>query len=193
METEGQGRRPPQPVLVEISTAEVVECHRFAVECERLRSYAGNAGWRGGQLGARQIPGVGIVSGSLATIVVGKVGEYAMCRLAGAPVDLAMRGAGDGGKDLLLPCGSVQVKTSTKVFDTVLIRCPPERVDWFVFARWIGTENVVSILGYAFREIVAASPAAPSPRGSWMNHAVPISSLRPIRQLLAIRPITEVF
>ena len=191
METEGQGRRPPKPVLVEISTSEVVEVHRFAVECERLRSYAGNAGWRGGQLGARQIPGVGIVSGSIATIVVGKIGEFAMCRLAGVPVDLAMRGTGDGGKDLELPCGSVQVKTSTRVFDSVLIRCPPERVDWFVFARWIGTENVVSILGYAFRETVAAIPPTPSLRGNWMNHDVPISCLLPIRRLLAIRPVRE--
>ena len=197
MEVEGQGRKPPQSVLVEITPAEVEMCHSFAQRCSRLRSYAGRSGWKGGLVdGMRMLGGID-VDATHAGIVIGKVGEMAMCKLASVPVDLALKDRGDGGKDLPLPSGSVQVKTSTRQFRTRLIRNPIERCDWFVFATWDGLCHEVSIEGYVSRAALdrlanVPSRAKSSKAGSWMNKEIETSSLLPIRQLLKIRPISEV-
>jgi hypothetical protein len=132
------------------------------------------------------------VDGATAGIVIGKVGEVAMCRLAGVEVDLVLKDRGDGGKDLSLPCGRLQVKTGRKCFATRLVRDPVERVDWFVFATWSGLSKSVSIDGYISHAAVIRFPLYPAKRGTWMNREVPEQRLRPIRSLLKIRPIDEV-
>jgi hypothetical protein len=126
-----------------------------------------------------------------AGIVIGKVGEVAMCKLAGVSVDLALRENGDGGKDLPLPCGDVQVKTSRRSFPTRFVRDPVEQVDWFVFASWNGLRPSVFIDGYMSRAVVETQRLAWAPRGSWMNRDVYMMDLLPIRKLLAIRPIGD--
>jgi hypothetical protein len=132
------------------------------------------------------------VDGTVAGIVIGKVAEIAMCRLAGVPVDLALRERGDGGRDLLLPCGVTQVKTSRKPYKTKLVREPFEMAEWFVFATWGGTLSTVDIDGYVSRAAMSRMAVVPSIRGGWMNREVPVSELLPIRSLLKIRPINEV-
>lgn len=192
MEVEGQGRRPPQSVPVEITPADVALCHEFAVRCSRLRAYAGRQGWRGGLVAGMRLFGGIDVDRTNAGLVIGKVGEVAMCKLAGVPVDLALKDRGDGGKDLPLPSGSVQVKTSRKAFQSRMVRDPVEQCDWFVFAVWDGRSHVVSIDGYVSRAVLNRLPSVPSPAGPWVNKEIPVSSLLPIRQLLKIRPIGEV-
>jgi len=131
------------------------------------------------------------VDSTHAGMVIGKVVEVAMCRLAGVPVDLALRERGDGGTDLVLPCGVVQVKASRKAFPTRFVRDPIESVDWFVFGNWSGISRTVSIDGYLSHASVSRIPLRWSPRGSWMNREVPTWKLHPIRSLLKIRPIQE--
>lgn len=192
MEAEGQGKRPPQSVAVEITPADVAVCHEFAVRCSRLRAYAGRHGWKGGLVPGMRLFGGIDVDRTNAGLVIGKVGEVAVCRLAGVHVDLALKDRGDGGKDLPLSSGSVQVKTSRKSFQTRMVRDPVEKCDWFVFASWDGLCSVVSVDGYVSRAALARLPSVPSPAGHWMNKEIPVSSLLPIRQLLKIRPISEV-
>jgi len=192
MEVEGQGKRPPQSVPVEITPADVALCHEFATRCSRLRAYAGRPGWKGGLVPGMRLFGGIDVDRTNAGLVIGKVGEVAMCRLAGVPVDLALKDRGDGGKDLPLPSGSVQVKTSRKAFQNRMVRVPVEMCDWFVFTVWDGLCSVVNVDGYVSRAALARLPSVPAPSGHWMNKEIPVSSLLPIRQLLKIRPIREV-
>jgi len=192
MESEGQGKRAPVPVQVEITRGDVLACFDFAIRCSRLRQYANSGGWRGGLVPAMTLYGGVAVDNTVAGIVIGKVAEVAMCRLACVPVDLALRDRGDGGRDLLLPCGVTQVKASRKAFPTKLVREPFEAAEWFVFATWCGTSSSVAIDGYVSRAAMSRMAVAPSTRGGWMNREVPVSELLPIRSLLEIRPIDEV-
>jgi len=192
MQSEGQGRRPPVPVPVEITRGDVLACFDFAIRCARLRQYANSGGWRGGLVPAMTLYGGVAVDNTVAGIVIGKVAEVAMCMLAGVPVDLALRERGDGGRDLLLPCGVTQVKASRKSYETKLVREPFEAAEWFVFATWAGTDSTVVIDGYVSRAAMSRMEVVPSVRGGWMNREVPVSELLPIRSLLKIRPISEV-
>lgn len=192
MEVEGQGKRPPHPVVVEITPCEVALCFEFAQRCCRLRQYAGKPGWKGGLIAGMKLYGGIYADQSHVGIVIGKVGEIAMCKLSNEPVDLALRDRGDGGKDLPLPSGSVQVKTSRRKFPTRMVRDPVEPCDWFVFATWSGIGPSVSVDGYVSRSALIRLPSVWSPRGEWMNKEIHGSSLLPIRQLLKIRPIREV-
>ena len=192
MQSEGQGRRPPAPVPVEITRGDVLACFDFAIRCARLRQYANSGGWRGGLVPAMTLYGGLAVDNTVAGIVIGKVAEVAMCRLAGVTVDLALRERGDGGRDLLLPCGVTQVKASRKSYETKLVREPVEAAEWFVFAAWKGTDSTVWIDGYVSRASMSRMEVVSSVRGGWMNREVPVSELLPIRSLLKIRPIDEV-
>lgn len=194
MELEGQGKRPPVPVPVEITRGDVVLCFDFAIRCSRLRQYAKSGGWRGGLVPSMRLFGGVSVDDTVAGIVIGKVAEVAVCRLAGVSVDLALKQGGDGGRDLLLPCGSTQVKASRRSFDTKLVREPFENVDWFVFATWNGLTSSVSVDGYISKAAMSRMKVLPSPRknATWMNRQIPACELLPIRSLLRIRPISEV-
>lgn len=190
MESEGQGKRPPAPVLVEVTKADILSAIEFARAYVRAKQHAGKPGWRGGL-----VPGLMLRWGikaekEIAGTVIGKVGESAMCRLAGVRLDDVIRRGGDGGKDLPLPCGSTQVKTSRT--GRHLVRVPAERADWFVFATWNGTSPHVAVDGYIGRPSLVRHKPQPSDRGNWMNYEVFSSSLYPIRSLLRIRPIREV-
>lgn len=192
MEVEGHGKKPPQCVQVEITAADVAICHEFAQRCSRLRAYAGAPGWKGGLVAGMTLFGGIQADRSTCGQTIGKVGEVAMCKLAGVPVDLALKDRGDGGKDLRLPCGSVQVKTSRKRFATRMVRDPVERCDWFVFAMWSGLSHTVGIEGYVSRAALECLPSVWAPSGEWMNKEISVANLLPIRQLLKIRPIGEV-
>ena len=192
MESEGLGKRAPAPVPVEITSGHVAMCVEFARDCERVRGYAGSAGWRGGILQAKTLFGGNKVESHECPIVVGKIGEVAMCILAGVSVDTAIRNRGDGGKDLSLPCGLVQVKTAMNNLTDKLVKDPPEMCDWFVFARWNGCEKIVFVDGYISRSSLCNRSPKQSHRGNWLNLVVAQQELRPIRSLLAIRPIVEV-
>lgn len=192
MESEGQGRRAPSPLRVQITSGQVAMCVEFARECEQVRGYAQSGGWRGGLLTGRTLFGGHRVESHECSTVIGKIGEVAMCLLAGEEVDTAIRRSGDGGKDLRLRCGSVQVKTSASNSTEKLVKDPPEMCDWFVFARWDGAIPYVFVDGYISRSLLFTREPQKSHRGSWMNRVVMSSELRPIRSLLAIRPISEV-
>lgn len=192
MEVEGQGKKPPQSVLVDVTPGEVELCHEFAKRCSRLRSYAGASGWKGGLVPGMRLHGGIQVDRTHAGLVIGKIGEMAMCKLSNSPVDLALKDRGDGGKDLPLPSGSVQVKTSRRAFPTRMVRDPVEQCDWFVFATWNGLSPTVSVDGYVSRAAMLRLNVVPSPKGPWMNREIESADLLPIRQLLRIRPISEV-
>ena len=190
MESEGHGRHPPVPVSIRVSPSDIQIAIEFARDYVRAKEHAGKPGWRGGLVPPLVVRGGVRVEKEIAGTVIGKVAEIAMCRLAGVDPDLAMHRLGDGGKDLPLPCGKVQVKASRSGRN--LVRVPAERVPWFVFAQWDGVAATVSILGYISRvRLVQFDPVA-STRGTWMNHEIPCSSLLPIRSLLKIRPLGEV-
>jgi len=179
-------------VLVEVTTAEVGYCVDFAMRCSRLRQYAGKPGWRGGLVSGMRLYGGFYADASTAGLVIGKVAECAVCKLAGVSIDLALRDRGDGGKDLQLPCGDTQVKASRKAYASKFIRDPIEQVPWFVFATWDGKGANVFVDGYISRAALMRLDVVPSPRGGWMNREVPLTSLLPVRSLLRIRPISEV-
>lgn len=190
MESEGQGRRPPAPVPVRVCPADIRLAIDFAREYVRAKQHAGKPGWRGGLLPGLVVRGGERVEKDIAGTVIGKVAEIAMCRLAGVEPDLAIRRGGDGGRDLPLPCGKVQVKASMKGRN--LVRVNAEQVPWFVFAKWDGVSANVEILGYLSRQRVIEFAPVKSHLGNWLNHEIPCSSLLPIRSLLRIRPIDEV-
>jgi hypothetical protein len=192
VESEGQGKRPPVPVPVEITRSDVLLCFDFAIRCARLRRYAASEGWRGGLVPSMSLFGGVAVDSTVAGIVIGKVAEVAMCRLSSVPIDLALRETGDGGCDLLLPCGTTQVKASRRPFATKFVREPFEHVDWFVLATWSGQTSSVSVEGYVSRAAMGRMEIASSPCGRWMNRQIPTHELLPIRSLLRIRPIHEV-
>ena len=192
MESEGQGKRAPNPLRVQITSGHVALCVDFARECGLVRGYARSVGWRGGLLTGMTLFGGHWVESHECSTVIGKVGEVAICILAGAELDTAIRRSGDGGKDLLLPCGSVQVKTSKGNSTEKLVRDPPETCDWFVFCRWDGVSPYVFVDGYVSRCALLARPPQRSRRGRWNNRVVMSAELRPVRSLLAIRPIGEV-
>lgn len=192
MESEGHGRRPPAPVLVEMTPAEVGDCVDFAMGCSSLRGYAGKQGWAGGLVSSMRLYGGFHADRSTAGIIIGKVAECAVCKLANVPIDLAFRAHGDGGKDLQLPCGAVQVKASTKAYPSKFIRYPLEQVPWFVFATWSGKDSRVCVEGYISRASLMRLNVVPAPGGGWKNREVPVNKLMPVRSLLRIRPIREV-
>jgi|688.fasta_scaffold52402_7 hypothetical protein len=192
MESEGQGRRPPVPVLVDVTPSEIEMCIDFAREyIERCR-YAGRPGWKGGLVRSLKLPCGRVLGRDIAGTVLGKVGECAMCKLSGVALDVALRLGGDGGSDLPLPCGSVQVKTTQRDYDSRFVRIPAERADWFVFAHWSGSGYLVSIDGYLSRAVVCRSETVGSSSGAWTNYSVSTSRFHPIRSLLRIRPVSEV-
>lgn len=190
MESEGQGRRPPAPVPVRVFPADIVMAVEFARKYVRARQHAGKPGWRGGLLPSLFIRGFGRVEKDISGTVIGKVGEIAMCRLAGVEPDLAIRRSGDGGRDLPLPCGKVQVKTSRNGRN--LVKLPAEQVPWFVFAKWDGSSASVDIFGYLTRHRIVELFPVKSDKGNWLNYEIPCSSLLPVRSLLRIKPIGEV-
>lgn len=192
MEVEGSGKTPPKPVAVPITSGEVCACVEFSSRVLRARRYGSGNEWQRGSLPAMEFYGGAVADKTLSPMVLGKVAELAVCKLAGVPVDFELRSCGDGGKDLVLPCGSTQVKASTKRYATKFVKEPPENVDWFVFATWNGITRFVEVDGYVARAVVARLPVVQSPAGRWFNREVPLSSLRPIRSLLSIRPICEV-
>lgn len=189
MESEGQGRRPPAPVPVRVFPADIRIAIEFARKYVRAKHHAGKPGWRGGLLPDLVVRGGERVEKDIAGTVIGKVAEIAMCRLAGVDPDLAIHRGSDGGKDLPLPCGKVQVKASMKGRN--LVRLPAEQVPWFVFAKWDGVSANVDILGYLSRSRLVQFAPVGSHRGNWLNHEIPCSSLLPIRSLLRIKPISE--
>lgn len=192
MESEGQGRRPPVPVLVDVTPSEIEMCIDFARQYVERYQYAGRPGWNGGLVRLFKLPCGKVLSRDIAGTVLGKVGECAMCKLAGVSLDVAFRSGGDGGHDLQLPCGSVQVKTAKSDYESRFVRVPAERADWFVFANWSGIDCRVAIDGYLSRAVVRRSPEVGGLYGSWMNYSVSTSRLHPIRSLLRIRPLSEV-
>lgn len=190
MEAEGQGKRPPVPVLVEVAQGDIHAAIDFARAYIKDKQHAGKPGWRGGLVPDMVLRWGIEVEKDIAGTVIGKVAESAMCRLAGVRLDDVIRRGGDGGKDLLLPCGATQVKASRT--GKHLVRVPAERADWFVFATWNGTATHVAIDGYISRPSLVRHEPKPSHRGNWMNYEVSSSSLRPIRSLLQIRTVGEV-
>jgi len=180
------------PVLVDVTPSEIEMCIDFARQYVKRYQYAGKPGWKGGLVRSLKLPDGRSLGGDIAGTVVGKVGECAMCRLAGVALDVAFRRGGDGGSDLPLPCGSVQAKTSKGSYDSRYVRIPAERADWFVFANWSGSDYRVAIDGYLSRAVVCRSPEVGSSRGLWMNYSVSTSRLHPIRSLLRIKPVSEV-
>lgn len=192
MESEGRGKRPPAPVLVDVTPSEIEMCIDFARRYVERCQYAGRPGWKGGLVRSLRLPCGKVLGRDIACTVLGKVGECAMCKLSGVALDVALRLGGDSGSDLPLPCGSVQVKTTQRDYGSRLVRIPAERADWFAFANWSGEGYIVSLDGYLSRAVVCRSPEVESSRGTWMNYSVSTRSLHPIRSLLRIRPISEV-
>lgn len=190
MEAEGQGKRPPVPVLVEVAQGDIYAAIDFARAYIKDKQHAGKPGWRGGLVPELSLRWDIKVEKDISGSVVGFIGQIAMCKIAGVPWDDKIRGSGDGGVDLLLPCGRTQVKTRRG--GTHYVKVPAERVEWFVFATWNGTDPSVAIDGYLSRASVCRHEHRPSPVGSWLNHEVEREALHPIRSLLQIRPIAEV-
>lgn len=190
MESEGHGRCQPKPHRVEVTRGDVQIAYEFAREYVADKQHAGKGGWRGGT--AWPFTAFGIDVGTdYAGTVVGKVGEIAMCKLCGVSPDLAIRRRGDGGEDLRIPCGPVQVKTATGNFSVRLVRLPAENVPWFVFATWLDYSHEVLVHGYMHKSLIERQPVGRAKKngGGWRNYEVPLDHLYPIASLLKYRPI----
>lgn len=194
MEVEGVGERCPTPMRVRVSAGIVSECAGWARDCAAYRGYTTSRGvWAGGLRGPMTMFG-GIRTERVWTgIALGKVAEWCVASLFGVRVDLVFRAGGDGGIDLALPCGAAQVKNTTRI-GPMLVKVGSRELSvaqFFIYTKWDGLEEFVSVLGYANRSSVLLSPQLPG-IGGWMNYSVNASSLLPIRSLLRVRPIREV-
>lgn len=195
MESEGKGKRSPKSVRYQITPHDVRECLSFARDYVERKQHAGHSGWRGGFVPEFTAAGL-LVNRALACVVVGKLGEIALCSLAGVAVDFAIHDGSDNGVDVVLPCGTVQVKTSTSQDAVRMVRSPAESADYFVFAsldlkdgllgRWVYLD------GYIKRISVCRCPKQDSCKTDFRgnpvceNFVVATTSLYPIRSLLSI-------
>jgi hypothetical protein len=154
------------------------------------KQHAGKGGWRGGNV--KPFTSFGVhVPHEYACTVVGKIGEIALCRLAGVEPDMVIHTFGDAGSDLLLPCGVVQAKTTTQNYPSRWVRDPIEKAHWFCFLVWETDTNFVTVDGCLSRAAVQSCELRHSPIGDWLNRDVPVSLLKPITGLLAFKSISE--
>ncbi len=200
MESEGKGSRAPASVECPISTQDVRDCLEFALAYVADKQHAGRNGWRGGFVQPFTAAGIYIDKPHACT-VVGKLGEIALCRLAQVPVDFAIHKESDNGVDLVLPSGTVQVKTATGRDAVRYVRRHAERADYFAFASLDIRNGLcgrsVYLDGYLKKSLVRKCKQQPSShtddRGNPVceNFVVPIIKLYPIRSLLRIPAISR--
>lgn len=195
MEVEGLGIKAPAPRLLRVEPGVVGACVKWAMDCADYRGYANQTDkWRRGLKGPMSLLGGHETRADFTGLAIGKVAEWYAAKLFGVEIDRRFLPHGDGGVDLQLPCGPTQVKNSSKESSRMLVKVGSREMrvaDWFIATKWNGTEPFVAVLGYAHRKHVSEC-AIEDGIGNWRNHVVPISSLRPVGTLLAIRPISEV-
>lgn len=194
MESEGLGEKPPAPKQLTVEPHIVGACVEWAKACAEYRGYGKRSDrWGKGLARARCLYGGHHVDSNCCGLAMGKVAEWYVAGLFGVSVDLRFRPLGDGGVDLVLPCGTSQVKNSS-TYHELLVKVGSRELHaavWFIATQWNGLGGILKVLGYAHRQQVLSSPIE-SGAGPWKNHAVYSRVLKPISTLLKIPPISEV-
>jgi hypothetical protein len=194
MESEGRGIRAPAPRLLRVEPGVVGECVAWAKACADYRGYSSRSdAWGKGICQAVTLLGGYPTEQSYTGTAIGKVAEWYAASLFGVEIDLDFSPSGDGGVDLLLPCGRSQVKNSTRI-RPMLVKVGSQELrscEWFIATKWNGTEECVSVLGYTSKGRVLASEVVDG-IGRWKNFSVELRDLFPISGLLSIKPVSEV-
>lgn len=192
MEVEGVGQKAPAPKRLPVESGVVAACVEWARQCAEHRGYKHGNQWQRGLKPAMALLGGHRAESHFSGLAIGKVAEWYAAKLFGVEIDLRFLPTGDGGVDLVLPCGTTQVKNGSPRRMLVKLGSRELRfAEWFIATKWNGTEPFVSVLGYAHRQQVVSSSVEDG-KGNWKNYVVPIETLKPIATLLAIRPIAEV-
>jgi hypothetical protein len=171
---EGKGLSAPPMVSVRLDQSELSHLERSAKERDRHRNYkSASSVWRKGS--------------TASPVLVGMVGEYAVekflcskgisCRVLDEQLN-----DGDGGVDSII-CGvTYQVKTSTKIHETCLIRRVNEdrqllahTCQRYVFCRWNYGDSTCDIRGWCERDTIlehGGFAKAKSKSGQWFNNEI---------------------
>lgn len=194
MEAEGVGEKRPAQKQLQVEPGVVGACVEWAKECAEYRGYKScPSRWGKGLARARDLYGGHHAEEHYCGLAMGKVAEWYVAGLFGVLIDLRFRPLGDGGVDLVLPCGTCQVKNSSRYLE-MLVKVGSRELraaDWFVSTQWNGRDRLLNVLGYAHKQQVQSSPIEDG-AGPWKNYVVYSHALKPISTLLRIRPIGEV-
>lgn len=116
---------------------------------------------------------------------IGLAGEEEFARQFGqmheVQVDTSDRIGGDGGRDFLIGPGVVDVKTARKPI-YLLLEQKPTRADIVVLARYDDETRRATLLGWQWVKTIQKYRVRDMGFGV-LSHAVPLSHLRPIRDL----------
>lgn len=167
---EGQGMAAPNPIKVAIKQAEIRHLELIASQRNKHRGYTrSNSSWKRGSIDN--------------PILMGLVGEYAFQLflkgrgITASVVDDSLND-GDGGKDAVIAGVTYQVKTSGKLFKTLLVRrinesktLVPHVCDRFVFCKWSPGDKFCLIRGWCEREAVTTRGTIKQGKtGKWRNN-----------------------
>lgn len=192
MEVEGVGQKAPAPKRLQVEPGIVAACVEWARRCAEHRGYKHGDQWQRGLKPAMTLFGGHMAESHFSGLAIGKVAEWYVAKLFGVEIDLRFLPRGDGGVDLVLPCGPSQVKNGSPCRMLVKLGSRELRFsEWFIATKWNGIEPFLSVLGYAHKQQVLSSPVEHG-KGNWRNYVVPTTTLKPVSTLLAIRPIGEV-
>lgn len=204
MLTEGKGHVAPASVSFKVSRSAFRLLLSEAEKRDSFRSYKKrNDAWGQGLKDSIEVPGVGMVSKSVRSILCGMLGEYAVSETINrrfgrkeCELDFTLQTQGDGGKDLTACGRSIQVKTRQRksresLVDRVRYKKNRKRIiaadsSLYIFCQWDPAKNPyqVEILGWVFRETLKTMPFKKSRRGDWFNTVVSDSVLEPFNRLI---------
>lgn len=197
MQVEGKGAVAPKPRILPVDKAVVRHCAEWAEACARMHGYDKSSNeWKKGTSPPVTLIGNIFCESWFSGLALGKVAEWYVAALFGVSADMAFKSGGDGGIDLApswLPCGPAQVKNASTM-RPLLVRHgsrEQQRCEWFIATHWNGTDECVSVLGWASKAQVNTAELVPG-KGRWMNRRLPLEMLNPIGSLLALRRIGEV-
>lgn len=198
MIAEGKGVIAPAPKLVSFSDHERRVIFQAAIDLDRYAGAAG--GWRRGYSDPLDIPTLGKLEATTATIYVGLLGQEAVRKLAqnhfGDLVlsnDFRRHENGDGGIDLRILTLSLQVKTRKHPTLPTLVRVDngegmavPLTGDAHVFCHIPDRGGfIVRVLGWKWTRDLKRYPSVPAVRGCHFNIEVPDADLEPMSRLWA--------
>jgi hypothetical protein len=194
--TEGIGLRAPAPVVRRLTEGDLQVLWREMKKRSELRKYQHKPStWSNALLTGVHYSGVGFVAQHERPILVGFVGEWAVCQEINSrfpslcSVDFAPRANGDGGCDLK-PFGlTIQIKTAVSADAMNLVRIrdeygrrKPITARVLCFCQW-DESRCTYLRGWVFTRDVKHLPEVPARRGKHWNIEIPTERLSPISAL----------
>lgn len=182
---------PPARVAVELPQSVAVATVIYGRGCPEKYG-ADNRVWQRGLVNETIQVGPHLLQPFERSWFIGTMGELAVAEVINrrlrrcvATVDLTKRAAGDFGVDIELFGRRIQIKTRQSARQVVCVKAGRFKSDTFVLCEWSPLTSV-EILGWLPTRDVESMQLVPTRicGGTWKNHEVPDSSLRPFGGLV---------